>query len=82
MFRTYCTHNEVYRYWRIECVSKPLSNASGYFVFKGKNLEGAIKSAKKYCKKYTELRFEKYGQYMEIGNIMYECDYYGRKVNA
>lgn len=45
MTRTYCTHNEVYRYWRIECISMPYPNASGDFVFKGKTLDGAIKAA-------------------------------------
>ena len=80
MPRTYCTHNEVYRYWCIECISTLYPNASGHFVFKGKTLEGAIKAAKKYCKKYTELRFEKCGQSMKIGDVLYECDYYGRKI--
>lgn len=82
MARSYITHNEISKYWRIECISKPLTNASGHFIFKGKTLEGAIKAAKKYCKKYTELHFEKYGQSMEMGKVLYECDYYGRKVNA
>ena len=50
MPRTYCTHNEVYRYWCIECISTPYPNAGGHFVFKGKTLEGAIKAAKKYLK--------------------------------
>ena len=77
--RNYITHNEVLRYWRIECISKPYPNGSGYFVFKGKTLEGAIKAAKKYCDKWTKF-YSKNGWTMEIGKVLYECDYYGKEV--
>lgn len=43
-FRNYNGHNEVFHYWRIECISTN-ENASGNFVFKGKTLDGAIKAA-------------------------------------
>ena len=82
MARTYCTHNEVYRYWRIECISMPYPNASGDFVFKGKTLDGAIKAAQKYCNDYNRINYTRNGQSMKIGNVIYECDYYGKKVNA
>lgn len=80
MGRTYCTHNEIYRYWRIECISSPLSNASGNFVFKGKTLDGAIKAAKKYCDDYTKRFYLHNEQSMKVGKVLYECDYYGRKL--
>lgn len=81
MVRTYCTHNEVYRYWRIECISTPYPNASGDFVFKGKTLDGAIKAAQKYCNDYNRIN-SRSGQTMKIGDVLYECDYYRKKVNA
>ena len=81
MARTYCTHNEVYKYWRIECISSPYPNASGYFVFKGKTLDGAIKSAQRYCDNYSK-KCAIYGQTMNVGKVLYECNYYGIKVNA
>ena len=81
MARTYCTHNEVYKYWRIECISSPYPNASGYFVFKGKTLDGAIKSAQRYCDNYSK-KCAMYGQSMNVGKVLYECNYYGVKVNA
>lgn len=80
MIRTYCSHNEVLKYWRIECISAPLSNASGHFVFKGKTLEGAIKAAEKYCKDYTKKVYPYNGQSMKVGKVLYECDYWGRKI--
>ena len=82
MTRTYCTHNEVYRYWRIECISTPYPNASGDFVFKGKTLDGAIKSAQRYCDKYNKINYARNGKSMKVGDVLYECDYYGKKVNA
>ena len=82
MARTYCTHNEIYKYWRIECISSPYPNASGDFVFKGKNLEGAIKAAEKYCNNYNRINYNRNGQSMEVGKVLYECNYYGEKVNA
>ena len=81
MVRTYCTHNEVYRYWRIECISMPYPNASGNFVFKAKTKDGAIKAAQRYCDNYNRIN-SRSGQTMKIGNVLYECDYYGRKVIA
>ena len=82
MTRTYCTHNEVYRYWRIECISMPYPNASGDFVFKGKTLDGAIKAAQKYCNDYNRINYTSNGQSMKVGDVLYECDYYGKKVSA
>lgn len=81
MARNYCVHNEVVKYWRIECISSPLTNASGNFIFKGKPLDGAIKSAKKYCNDYSK-KCAMYGQTMNVGKVLYECNYYGEKVNA
>ena len=77
--RNYITHNEVFRYWRIECISKPYPNGSGHFVVKGKTLEASIKAAKKYCDKWTKF-YSKNGRTMEMGKVLYECDYYGREV--
>lgn len=82
MTRTYCTHNEVYRYWRIECISMPYPNASGDFVFKGKTLDGAIKAAQKYCDNYNRINYTRNGQSMKVGDVLYECNYYGKKVSA
>lgn len=82
MARNYCVHNEVVKYWRIECISSPLTNASGNFIFKGKTLEGAIKAAEKYCNNYNRINYTRNGQSMKVGKVLYECDYYGRKVNA
>ena len=82
MARTYCTHNEVYRYWCIECISSPYPNASGDFIFKGKTLDGAIKSAQRYCDKYNKINYARNGQSMKVGDVLYECDYYGNKVIA
>ena len=81
MARTYCTHNEVYKYWRIECISSPYPNASGNFVFKGKTLNCAIKAAQRYCNNYNKINIRN-GQSMKVGDVLYECDYYGKKVNA
>lgn len=78
MILNYVTHNEVMKYWRIECISTN-PNASGNFVFKGKTLDGALKSAKKYCNEYNK-REEKKGFKMSVGNVLFECDYYGREV--
>lgn len=77
---TYCRYNEVYRYWRIECISKPYPNASGNFIFKGKTLEGAIKAAKRYCDKFTKAHYPTRKWTLEMGKVLYECDYYGRKI--
>ena len=82
MARTQCTHNEVYRYWCIECISLPLPNAGGNFVFKGKTLEGAIKSAKRHCDNYTKTNYTYNGQSMKVGKVLYECNHYGKKVIA
>ena len=82
MARTYCVHNEVYKYWRIECISTPYPNASGDFVFKGKTLDGAIKSAQRYCNNYNRINYARNGQSMNVGKVLYECNYYGEKVNA
>ena len=78
--RNYIVHNEVLRYWRIECISKPYPNASGNFIFKGKTLDGAIKAAKKYCEKFTKANYLTRGWTMEMGKVLYECDYYGKEV--
>lgn len=80
MSRTYCTHNEVLRYWRIECISSPLTNASGDFIFKGKTLDRAIKSAERYCNDYTKVNYPYNGQVMKVGKVLYECNYYGKKI--
>ena len=82
MVRTYCTHNEVYRYWCIECISTPYPNASGNFVFKAKTKEGAIKAAQRYCNNYNVINYTRNGQSMKIGDVLYDCDHYGKKVNA
>lgn len=81
-FRNYCTHNEVLRYWRIECISAPYTNASGDFIFKGKTLDGALKAAQRYCNNYNKRNFERNGQSMKVGKVLYECNYYGKEVIA
>ena len=80
--RNYITHNEVFKYWRIECISKPYPNASGNFIFKGETLEGAIKAAKNYCKKFTKINYSTRGWTMEMGKVLYECDYYGKEIKT
>ena len=80
--RNYIVHNEVLRYWRIECISKPYPNASGNFIFKGKTLEAAIKAAKKYCEKFTKANYPTRGRTMEMGKVLYECNYYGKEIKT
>ena len=82
MTGTYCTHNEVYKYWRIECISVPYPNAGGDFVFKAKAMDGAIKAAQKYCDNYNRINYTRNGQSMKVGKVLYECNYYGKKVSA
>ena len=82
MVGTYCTHNEVFRYWRIECISASYPNASGDFIFKGKTLEGAMKAAQRYCNNYNKINYARNGQSMKVGKVLYECNYYGKKVIA
>ena len=79
--RNYVVHNEVYRYWKIECISKPYPNGSGHFIFKGKTLDKAIKAAQRYCEKYTQF-YSKNGWTMEVGKVLYECDYYGKEIKT
>lgn len=88
-FRNYNGHNEIFHYWRIECISTN-ENASGHFVFKGKTLDGAIKAAKKWCKEYNEREQNKkeYNRFghkqekyeMHVGKVLYECDFWGHKI--
>ena len=73
--------NAIYSFSRIECISKPYPNGSGHFIFKGKTLEGAKKAAQKYCEKYTQF-YSKNGWTMEVGKVLYECDYYGKEIKA
>ena len=76
---TYIAKNEIFHYWKIKLV--PINN-KGYgttheLAFKGKTLDGALNSANKYCKdSIKNYGFQIYG----VDSVLYECDYWGRKV--
>lgn len=74
----YFAHNEVLKYWRIWILTdlNPEGNNAAY-VFKGKTLENALKAAQKYCDKQNKNRPY---QHSVVGEVLYECDYWGREV--
>lgn len=74
----YCTHNEVIHYWKINIqTNHPMpENQTNHLVFKGKTLNGALDAAKRYCKNQNQRK--SYQSW--VGEVIYECDFYGRKI--
>ena len=75
----YIRKNNLYHYWAIRLV--PI-NDKGYgtpwnYIAKGFSIDNAIKNAEKECHKTIKTYgFQIYG----IEKVLYECDYWGRKI--
>lgn len=76
MNRYYICHNEVMHYWKIWIIST-IPEDSAMLVFKGKTIDGALKGAKKYCEQSnSKIKYKT----LTVGEIAYECDFFGRRV--
>lgn len=76
--RTYISHNDMlhYRLINIKTDHPAPENQNNRLVFKGKTIANAIKSAKRYCDEKNQKTFYK----SWVGEVLYECDYRGRKI--
>lgn len=74
MNRYYISKNTIMKYWLIE-INSTLDGDDGKFVFKGKTIQGALKSAQKYCdESNSKIKYRT----LSVGNVIRECDFWGR----
>ena len=75
----YNPHNSVLKYWVIRINSTLSDEDCTNIPFKGKTIEGAIKAAQNYCKRSNaRLKYKT----LTVGEVLYESDFWGRKVAA
>ena len=71
----YITRNETMHYWRI-WIKSTLPEDDAMHIFKGKTIDGALKSAQRYCDdSNSKIKYKT----LTVGEVAYECDFWGRK---
>lgn len=73
----YIAHNEIMKYWLIHINSTLSEEDCCNGIFRGKTLNGALKAAKRYCDNSNKRILYKT---LSVGEVLYECDPWGRKV--
>ena len=76
MNKNYIPRNETMHYWRI-WIKSTIPEDNSMLIFKGKTIDGALKSAQKYCDKSNmNIKYKT----LTVGEVAYECDFWGRRI--